>query len=72
MGYGLDEKGMKMSKSKGNALDPIPVIERLGADTFRYWSASEVNHGYDFRCSEQKMDSTKKFVLRLFYVLLFS
>ena len=27
MGYGLDEKGMKMSKSKGNAIDPLPVIE---------------------------------------------
>ncbi|MDH3656987.1 MAG: valine--tRNA ligase [Nitrosopumilus sp.] len=68
MGYGLDEKGMKMSKSKGNALDPLPVIERIGADTFRFWSASEVNHGYDFRCSEQKMDSTKKFLSKLWNV----
>ena len=59
---------MKMSKSKGNALDPIPVIERLGADTFRFWSASEVNQGYDFRCSEQKMDSTKKFLSKLWNV----
>ena len=57
MGYGLDEKGMKMSKSKGNALDPLPIIEKFGADTFRFWSASEVNHGYDFRCSEQKIES---------------
>ena len=68
MGYGLDEKGMKMSKSKGNALDPLPVIERIGADTFRFWSASEVNQGYDFRCSEQKMDSTKKFLSKLWNV----
>ena len=68
MGYGLDEKGMKMSKSKGNALDPLPVIERLGADTFRFWSASEVNQGYDFRCSEQKIDSTKKFLSKLWNV----
>ena len=68
MGYGLDEKGLKMSKSKGNALDPLPVIERLGADTFRFWSASEVNQGYDFRCSEQKMDSTKKFLSKLWNV----
>ena len=43
MGYGLDEKGMKMSKSKGNALDPLPIIEKSGADTFRFWSASEFN-----------------------------
>lgn len=68
MGYGLDEKGMKMSKSKGNAIDPLPVIERLGADTFRFWSASEVNHGYDFRCNEQMIESTKKFLSKLWNV----
>ena len=68
MGYGLDEKGMKMSKSKGNAIDPLPVIERLGADTFRFWSASEINHGYDFRCNEQKIESTKKFLSKLWNV----
>ena len=68
MGYGLDEKGMKMSKSKGNAIDPLPVIEKLGADTFRFWSASEVNHGHDFRCNEQKIESTKKFLSKLWNV----
>ena len=68
MGYGLDEKGMKMSKSKGNALDPFPIIQKMGADTFRFWSASEINHGYDFRCSEQKIESTKKFLSKLWNV----
>jgi valyl-tRNA synthetase len=68
MGYGLDEKGMKMSKSKGNAIDPLPIIEKLGADTFRFWSASEINHGYDFRCNEQKMEATKKFLSKLWNV----
>jgi len=68
MGYGLDEKGTKMSKSKGNAIDPLPVIEQNGADAFRFWSASEVNHGYDFRCSEDKVRSTKKFLSKLWNV----
>ena len=68
MGYGLDERGAKMSKSKGNAIDPLPVIQNLGADTFRFWSASEVNHGYDFRCNEQKMEATKKFLSKLWNV----
>ena len=68
MGYGLDEKGMKMSKSKGNAIDPLPVIQKSGADTFRFWSASEINQGYDFRCSEQKIESTKKFLSKLWNV----
>lgn len=68
MGYGLDEKGLKMSKSKGNAIDPLPVIQKMGADTFRFWSASEINHGYDFRCNEQKIESTKKFLSKLWNV----
>ena len=68
MGYGLDEKGLKMSKSKGNAIDPLPVIEKMGADTFRFWSASEINHGHDFRCNEQKIESTKKFLSKLWNV----
>jgi valyl-tRNA synthetase len=68
MGYGLDEKGMKMSKSKGNVVDPLPVIQKFGADTFRFWSASEINHGYDFRCNEQKIETTKKFLSKLWNV----
>lgn len=68
MGYGLDEKGLKMSKSKGNVVDPLPVIQKFGADTFRFWSASEINHGYDFRCSEQKIEATKKFLSKLWNV----
>ena len=68
MGYGLDERGLKMSKSKGNAIDPLPIIEKMGADTFRFWGASEVNHGYDFRCNEQKIETTKKFLSKLWNV----
>lgn len=68
MGYGVDEHGAKMSKSKGNVIDPLPVIQKFGADTFRFWCASEVNLGYDFRCSEQKIESTKKFLSKLWNV----
>ena len=71
MGYGLDERGLKMSKSKGNAIDPLPVIQKYGADAFRLWSASEVNHGYDFRCNEQKIQSTKKFLSKLWNIARF-
>jgi valyl-tRNA synthetase len=65
MGYGVDEKGEKMSKSKGNVIDPFPVIQKYGADTFRFWSASEANLGYDFRCSEQRIGGSQKFLSKL-------
>ena len=68
MGYGLDERGLKMSKSRGNSIDPYPVIRKYGADAFRLWSASEVNHGYDFRCNEQKIDSMRKFLSKLWNI----
>ena len=68
MGYGVDEKGEKMSKSKGNVIDPFPVIQQYGADTFRFWSASEANLGYDFRCSEQRIAGAQKFLSKLWNV----
>jgi valyl-tRNA synthetase len=65
MGYGVDEKGEKMSKSKGNVIDPFPIVHRYGADTFRFWSAIEANLGQDFRCSEQRILSSQKFLSKL-------
>ncbi len=65
MGYGLDEQGEKMSKSKGNVIDPLPLIQKYGADVFRFWGASESNLGYDFRCSEQRIANTKNFLSKI-------
>jgi valyl-tRNA synthetase len=68
MGYGVDEKGERMSKSKGNVIDPIPILENYGGDTFRYWSASEASLGADFRCSELKIAGSKKFLTKLWNI----
>jgi valyl-tRNA synthetase len=57
-----------MSKSKGNVIDPFPVMQKYGADTFRFWSASEANLGYDFRCSEQRIAGSQKFLSKLWNV----
>lgn len=65
MGYGVDEKGQKMSKSKGNAVDPIPLLEKYGADAFRFWNASEASLGSDFRFSDQKIQAASKFIAKL-------
>ena len=68
MGYGVDEKGERMSKSKGNVIDPIPVLEQFGADNFRLWAASESNIGSDFRCSETRIEGTRLFLTKLWNI----
>ena len=68
MGYGVDEKGEKMSKSKGNVIDPFPIIHHYGADAFRFWSASEGSLGQDFRCSEQRIAGSKNFLSKLWNI----
>ncbi len=68
MGYGVDERGERMSKSKGNVIDPIPILENYGGDTFRYWSASEASLGADFRCSEVRIAGSKKFLTKIWNI----
>ena len=65
MGFGIDELGERMSKSKGNVVDPIPILEKYGADTFRFWNAAEASLGSDFRCSEDRIAGTAKFLTKL-------
>jgi valyl-tRNA synthetase len=71
MGYGVDEKGERMSKSKGNVLDPMPILEKYGADNFRFWNASEVSLGSDFRCSELRIQGSSKFLTKLWNIARF-
>jgi len=71
MGYGVDEKGERMSKSKGNVIDPIPILEKYGADIFRFWNASESSLGFDFRSSEQRIQSAGKFITKLWNIARF-
>lgn len=64
-GLGLDEHGRKMSKSKGNYIEPMPIIEKYGADAWRLWAASETNIGEDFRISEDRIQGASKFLTKL-------
>jgi len=64
-GLGMDEQGQAMHKSKGNVIDPLPILEKFGADSFRFWSASEATHGSDFRCSELRIAGAHKFLTKL-------
>jgi valyl-tRNA synthetase len=68
MGYGVDEEGKRMSKSKGNVVDPLPILEKYGGDIFRFWNASEVGLGSDFRYSNERIESSAKFLTKLWNI----
>ncbi len=67
-GMGLDEHGEKMSKSKGNGIDPTLIIEKYGADSFRFWAASEAMPGSNFMFSESRLLGSSKFLTKLWNV----
>ncbi|MEM1662390.1 MAG: valine--tRNA ligase [Desulfurococcaceae archaeon] len=71
-GMGLDEKGEAMHKSKGNIIDPEPVVEKYGADAVRFWSAIASRLGYDYRYSEQVIRTGSLFVTKLWNIARFA
>ncbi|NCB21005.1 MAG: valine--tRNA ligase [Clostridia bacterium] len=64
----LDENGKKMSKSKGNGVDPIEVIEKYGADAVRLSLVMESTPGNDSRYSEDKIEAKRNFVNKLWNI----
>ena len=50
-----DGEGRKMSKSLGNGVDPMDVIEQYGADSLRYFLATGSSHGQDLRYTTEKL-----------------
>lgn len=63
-GFVLDKKGEKMSKSKGNIIEPKSVIEKYGVDALRYWSAN-VSFGKDIKYDENELQNGKKLITKL-------
>jgi valyl-tRNA synthetase len=64
-GMGLDEKGERMSKSRGNVVDPGPVLQRHGADAFRLWSALETSLGSDYRYSDARVAGARNTLTKI-------
>ena len=64
-GMGLDEKGERMSKSRGNVVDPGPVLEKYGADAFRLWSALETSLGSDYRYSDARVAGARNTLTKI-------
>ena len=64
-GWILDSKGKKMSKSKGNVVSPIEILEKYGADSFRYMSGT-FKLGYDAAYPEKEVVAGQKLIVKLF------
>ena len=61
-----DEHGEKMSKSKGNAIDPLVMIEKYSADALRFTLAVLAVQGRDIKLSEEKLEQSRNFTNKLF------
>ncbi len=60
-----DEDGKKMSKSKGNVINPLKVIDEYGADAFRFTLAAFAAQGRDVKMSESRVEGYRHFVNKL-------
>ncbi|MDF2854770.1 MAG: valS [Neobacillus sp.] len=60
-----DEQGRKMSKSLGNGVDPMDVIDKYGADSLRYFLSTGSSPGQDLRYSTEKVESTWNFANKI-------
>ncbi|CAO4153970.1 valine--tRNA ligase [Methylorubrum aminovorans] len=60
-----DEKGAKMSKSKGNVVDPVDLIDRFGADALRFTLAALAAPGRDIKLGPQRVEGYRNFATKL-------
>ncbi|MGH1378279.1 MAG: valine--tRNA ligase [Alphaproteobacteria bacterium] len=60
-----DEKGQKMSKSKGNVMDPLDLIDKYGADALRFTMVAMAAQGRDIKMSEERLGGYRNFATKL-------
>jgi valyl-tRNA synthetase len=60
-----DEQGAKMSKSKGNVVDPLDLMDKYGADALRFFLSVSAAQGRDVRLSEQRVEGYRNFATKL-------
>ena len=66
-----DERGQKMSKTKGNVIDPLEMVEKYGADTLRFTLAALAAQGRDIRLSEKIIEGYKHFANKVWNIARF-
>ncbi len=60
-----DEKGQKMSKSKGNVMDPLEIVDKYGADALRFTLAAMAAQGRDIKLAPQRVEGYRNFATKL-------
>jgi valyl-tRNA synthetase len=60
-----DERGQKMSKSRGNIIDPLELIDRYGCDALRFTLAALASPGRDIKLAESRVESSRNFATKL-------
>ena len=60
-----DEKGQKMSKSKGNVIDPLELIDEYGADALRFTMAAMAAQGRDLKLAKNRVEGYRNFATKL-------
>ncbi len=60
-----DEKGQKMSKSKGNVIDPLEIIDQYGADSLRFTLISMASPGRDVKLSKDRVTGNRNFITKI-------
>ncbi|MFN4132419.1 MAG: class I tRNA ligase family protein, partial [Caldimicrobium sp.] len=60
-----DEKGQKMSKSKGNVIDPLEMIDKFGCDALRFTLVALAAQGRDIKLSVQRIEGYKHFINKI-------
>ncbi|AXE64092.1 valine--tRNA ligase [Hyphomonas sp. CACIAM 19H1] len=68
----LDEKGQKMSKSKGNVMDPLDLINEYGADALRFSMSRLAGQGRNIRLSKQVVETNRNFSTKLWNAVRFA
>ncbi|MFV0246428.1 MAG: valine--tRNA ligase [Mycoplasmatales bacterium] len=63
-----DKDGKKMSKSLGNGVDPMDIIDKYGADSLRYYLTTNSTPGQDMRFEEEKIESTWNFINKIWNI----
>ena len=64
-----DSKGQKMSKTKGNVIDPLDLIKQFGTDSLRFFLASNISPHSDIKLAKNSLEPARNFMNKVWNVI---